>query len=88
MVYRGAVDMTAAIASHTAVEHTCRVDVPFFADRVMHVVTTPCGPVTTTLSDFRDGGFDVVAVGVLEGEVEGFPEVGGYPRGRHLLLRS
>ena len=54
----------------TSVVHRCELSHPMFDAPVTHVVLPPRRPCSTKLSDIRDAGFDVVATGLLPGEVD------------------
>lgn len=72
---------------HPAAVHVCRASsAPSATGRVYHVALGPRRPGQTPLSDLRDAGYEVLACGVVSGEV---PEcdVSSWPRCEHLLLR-
>jgi len=78
------VDVT-AVSSFPFVAHVCRTSAVYFDAPVIHA-TIRRPPTATPLSDLRDAGFDVVAVGVFPSEIPGCDaaEAGG----NHLLIRK
>jgi hypothetical protein len=73
------------VSSFPVVAHACRTSTVYFDPPVIHATIHRRHPTATPVSDLRDAGFDVVAVGIQPSAVGGcsFDE----PGGRHLLLR-
>lgn len=71
---------------HPAAVHVCRASsTPYATGTVYHVALGPRRPGQTPLSDLRDAGYEVLAVGLLPGEL---PDCHvPCQQGQHLLLR-
>ena len=71
----------------TSVVHRCETD-PATGDLpVYHVVLPPRRPCETPITDLKDAGYEVLAYGVLPGEIPECPVADGYPGCEHLLLQ-
>lgn len=72
----------------TPVIHQCETVAATGGREVVHVVLPPRRPCATPLSDLRDAGHEVVAVGVLPSEVPECPVADHYPGCEQLLVRD
>lgn len=78
--------MSAGGGTHTL--HRCETVPATRETSVLHVVLPPRRPTGTPLTDLRDAGHVVLAVGVLPSEVPECPEAERYPWSEHLLIRG
>lgn len=71
----------------TPVVHRCETVAATGDREVIHVVLRPRRPCATPLSDLRDAGHDVLAVGVLPSELPACAAAESYPGCEHVLLQ-
>jgi hypothetical protein len=67
--------------------HRCETVAATGGREVVHVVLPPRRPSGTPVSDLRDAGRDVLAFGVLPGEIPECPDADAHPGCEHVLLR-
>lgn len=59
------------VSSFPFVAHVCRTSTVYFDAPVIHAMIHRRHPTATPVSDLRDAGFDVVAVGMFPREIPG-----------------